>query len=50
MTFTNVSLKYIYKIIKKFEDFPYEGCLRKRSKYVPTDSYSIYKDSLLSVL
>ena len=36
---TNVILKDISKIIKEFEKVPYEGYVRKRSKYVPTDSY-----------
>ena len=37
-TIINVSLKDISKIIKKFENFPYEGYVRKRSKYERTDS------------
>ena len=36
---TNVSIKEIYNIIKEFEDLPYEGYVRKRSKQMPTDSY-----------
>ena len=36
---TEVSLKYIYKIIKEFKDVPYEGYVRKRSKNIPTDNY-----------
>ena len=36
---TNVSLKGLSKIIKGFEDFPYEGYVLKRSKHVPTYSY-----------
>ena len=39
MTFTNVSLKYIYKIIRKFEKLPYEGYVHKRYKHVLTVSY-----------
>ena len=35
----NVSLKYISKIIKEFEDFTYEGYVRKRSKHMPTGIY-----------
>ena len=37
---TNVSLKDIYKIVKEFEDLPYGGYMRKRSKHVRTESYS----------
>ena len=36
---TNVSMKDISKIIKEFEDFPYEGYVRKRPKHEPTNSY-----------
>ena len=36
---TNVIIKYISKIIKKFEDFPYEGYVRNRYKNMPIDSY-----------
>ena len=39
LSITNVSLKDIYNIIKKFEDFPYEGYVRKRSTHMPTYSY-----------
>ena len=35
----NVSLKDIYKIIKEFKNFSYEGYVRKRSKHEPTDIY-----------
>ena len=37
---TDVSLKGLSDNIKGFEDFTYEGYVWKRSKYVPTDSYS----------
>ena len=36
---TNVIIKYLYKIIKYFEDLPYEGYASKRSKNMPTESY-----------
>ena len=36
---TNVSQKDISKIIKEFENLPYEGYVQKRSKHEPTDSY-----------
>ena len=32
-------MKYISKIIKKFEKLPYKGYVRKRPKHEPTDSY-----------
>ena len=35
----NFIIKDISKIIKEFEDLPYEGYVQKRSKHVPTDSY-----------
>ena len=35
---TNVSLKDISKIIKEFEDIPYEGYFRTRSKHMPAES------------
>ena len=37
-TITNVSLKDISNITKKFDKLPYEGYVRKSSKYEPTDS------------
>ena len=36
---TTVSLKDIYRIIKKFEKLTSEGYVQKRSRQVPTDSY-----------
>ena len=36
---TKTSLKDIYKIIKGFENLPYEGYVQKRSKKESTDSY-----------
>ena len=36
---TNVSMKYLSKIIKDFEKLPYEGYVQKRRKNEPTDSY-----------
>ena len=36
---TVVGLKDISKVIKEFEDFPYYGYVRKRSKYELMDSY-----------
>ena len=36
---TNVSIKYLSKIIKKFEKLPYNGYVRKRTKKEPTNSY-----------
>ena len=36
---TNVSLKYLSRIIKKFQKLPYEGYVQKRSKHESTDSY-----------
>ena len=35
---TNISMKYLVKIIKEFEKLPYKGCVRKRPKHEPTDS------------
>ena len=37
---TNVSMKYLSKIIKEFEKLPYKGYVWKRLKNEPTDSYS----------
>ena len=34
----NVSLKDISKIVKEFDNLPYEGCVRKSSKHMPTES------------
>ena len=31
---TTVSIKYISKIRKEFENLPYEGYMRKRPKYI----------------
>ena len=45
---TNVSIKDISEIIREFEDFPYEGYMRKRSKHMPNDSY-FYLERHLSV-
>ena len=36
---TNVSLNYLSKIIKEFEDFPYKGYVSKRYTHMPTVSY-----------
>ena len=36
---TNVSIKDIYKIIKKSEDLPYEGYVSKSHKKLTTDNY-----------
>ena len=36
---TYVSLKDLYKIIKEFENLPYEGYVRNMSKYEPIESY-----------
>ena len=36
---TNVSMKYILKIIEEFEMLPYKGYVRKRPKHEPTHSY-----------
>ena len=36
---TNISMKYLSKIIKEFENFPYKGYVRKIPKHEPTDSY-----------
>ena len=36
---TNVSIKDISNIIKKFERFTYKGYVRNRPKHKPTDSY-----------
>ena len=36
---TNVSMKDLSNIIKKFEIFPYKGHVRKRPKHEPTGSY-----------
>ena len=36
---TEVSLKYLSKIVNEFKDVPYEGYVRKISKYMHTDSY-----------
>ena len=36
---THVIIKNISNIIKEFGKLPYEGYVRKRSKYIPTDSY-----------
>ena len=44
---TEVSFKYLSKIIKEFKDVPYEGYVRKRSKQMTTDSY-FYLDIQLS--
>ena len=38
-TITNVSKKDISKIIKEFEKLTYEGCVQKRPKHQPTESY-----------
>ena len=38
-TITNISIKDLSKIIKEFEDLPYEGYVHKRSKDGPNDSY-----------
>ena len=35
---TNVSMNFISKIIKTFENLPYKGYVRKRPKHEPTDS------------
>ena len=35
----NVSKKDLSKIIREFENFPYESYERKRPKHEPTDSY-----------
>ena len=35
---TNVSMNYLLKIIKEFENFPYKGYFRKRPKHEPTTS------------
>ena len=42
---TNVSMKYLSKIIKDFEKFPYEGYVQKRPKHEPTDSYIFSKNT-----
>ena len=34
-----VSMKYLSKIIKEYEKFPYKDYAWKRPKHVPTDSY-----------
>ena len=36
---TNVGLKDISKILKKFEKLPFEVCVWKRPKHEPADSY-----------
>ena len=36
---TNVGMKNLSKNIKKFENFPYKGYVRKRPKHEPTESY-----------
>ena len=36
---TNVSMKYLPKIIKEFKKLPYKGYVWKRPKHEPTDSY-----------
>ena len=36
-TITNITLKYLSRIIREFEKFTYKGCVRKRPKYEPTD-------------
>ena len=36
---TEVILKDLYDIIKKFKGLHYEGYVRKRSKHMPTYSY-----------
>ena len=36
---SEVSLKDISRIIEEFKNVPYEGCARKRSKHMLTDSY-----------
>ena len=47
---TNFILKNISKIIKKFEDFNYEVCVRKTSKHIPTDSYFCLATQLLKFM
>ena len=36
---TEVSFKDISNTIEEFEDVPYEGYVRKRSKHIPADNY-----------
>ena len=38
-TITEVSFKDISNNIEEFEDVPYEGYVRKRSKHIHTDNY-----------
>ena len=38
---TEVIIKDMYSIIKEFENLPYEGYVRKRSKHIPNNGYFI---------